>query len=60
VEILTLPYPLAERLFEFGLMYREKGEREEAKGYLNKSLEIWEDLDNRTMAEKIEKELRKF
>jgi tetratricopeptide (TPR) repeat protein len=60
VETLILPYPLAERLFEFGLMYREKGEMEEARRYLNKSLEIWEDLDNRTMAEKIEKELREF
>jgi tetratricopeptide (TPR) repeat protein len=51
------PYYLADVLFEYGLMYKEKGDFKEANQKLSNSLEIYENLQNKMMVEKIKKEM---
>jgi adenylate cyclase len=54
---LKTPYNLGNVLYEYGLMYKEKGDCEQAKRRLNESLEIFKDMNNKKMIEKVEKEI---
>jgi len=48
---------LGDTYFEFGLMWKAKGESEKAEEYLNKALTIYEKLNLDQYAEKVSKEL---
>ncbi|UCG70129.1 MAG: DUF2791 family P-loop domain-containing protein [Thermoplasmata archaeon] len=48
---------LGKTYYEFGLMWKEKGDTENAKEHLNKALEIYEKLNLEYYVEKVRKEL---
>jgi len=54
---LNIPYHYGETLFEFGLMYKEKDDKDSAKAKLKSAYEIFNNLKNKDMVKKIEKEL---
>jgi hypothetical protein len=52
-----MPYHYGETLFEFGLMFKEKKDMENAKVHLKSAHEIFKNLNNQDMLKKIEREL---
>ena len=59
LEELNIPYDLAETYFEFGLMYKEKGDKLNAKKYLSNALDIYKKIGAEKRIEKTEKLLSK-
>lgn len=54
---LETPYNFGNILFEYGLMYRDKGDFNKARMELTEARDIFTNLQNKEMVEKIEKEL---
>jgi tetratricopeptide (TPR) repeat protein len=52
-----MKHELGDSYYEFGLMWKAKGDSEKAKEYLNKSLDIYEKLNLEKHMERVRKEL---
>jgi tetratricopeptide (TPR) repeat protein len=59
-EEMNIPYRLADGYYEFGLMYKEKGDKRNARKYLNRSHKIFEKLGNQRLIETINHELKRL
>ena len=55
---LDTPYNLGNVLVEYGLMFKDKGDTNEAKTRLAQALNIFEILQNKVMINKVESELQ--
>ena len=53
----NVPYMQAEGHYYFGKMYKDKGDKENAKEHLNKALEIFKNLETEEFVSRVKKEL---